>query len=72
MNFAKMDGNRVGNNLKRILSRRNYSQKTLALKTGLTQSAISRYVNGSRLLTGENLEKVAEVLGVETKELVGK
>lgn len=56
-------------NIKKILDKKNISQKELADKVNLTESAMSRYVNGSRIPRGEYLIAIAKVLNVKVEEL---
>ncbi len=42
----------------------------LARLTGLTRASISAYEKGIQMPTGNNILKIAEVLGVEPKDLV--
>ena len=46
------------------------SQKALAEETGLTESAISRYINGTRDPRLYNLIKIADALEMTLDELV--
>lgn len=56
--------------LAELLSERAMSQKDLALATGITESAISHYVNGTRVPRGVNLTKIAKALGTSTDYLL--
>ena len=42
----------------------------LARLTGLTRASLSAYEKGIQMPTGNNILKIAEVLGVEPKDLV--
>ena len=55
--------------IKKILDTKGISQKELAEKVGLTESAMSRYVNGSRIPRGEYLISIAKALKVKVEEL---
>lgn len=44
----------------------------LAKLTGLTRSSISAYEKGIQMPTGKNILRIAEVLEVEPKELIGE
>lgn len=57
--------------LKELLQEADMTQRELAEKTGLTEAAISRYVNGTREPRGEVLVRMATVLGVTTDYLLG-
>lgn len=54
-----------GNQLKALMKEKGITQKELALKTGLTESSISRYINGSRYPSAKSYFKIVEVLGGE-------
>ena len=58
------------NNIKNILNIKKITQKQLAEMTGITESAICRYVKQERMPCGENLLKIAEALDVEANELL--
>ena len=55
-----------------LLSKRNMSQKELAISAGITESAISHYVNGDRVPRGVNLLKIARALGTTTDYLLSE
>ena len=46
--------------LAKLMSLRNLTQKELAEKTNITESAISYYVKGARTPSGEILARMAE------------
>lgn len=50
--------------LSAILKSRGMSQKDLAVATGLTQAAISRYANGKRVPSIEVSERISDALSV--------
>ena len=56
-------------NLKKILKDRGLTQKELAKRTGITESAISRYANNNRSPCYANLMKIIEVLNIELEEI---
>lgn len=56
--------------LSELLNSRGMSQKDLATKTGITESAISHYVKGDRTPRGSNLSKIAVALGTTTDYLL--
>lgn len=56
--------------IKEMLKEKGISQKELSDKTGITQSAISHYVNGDRVPRGMNLVKIADALGTTTDDLL--
>ena len=49
--------------IKEMLLEKGISQKQLSQLTGITESAISNYVKGTRVLRGVNLVKIASALG---------
>ncbi|MBR4789913.1 MAG: helix-turn-helix transcriptional regulator [Treponema sp.] len=55
-----------------LLRLRNYSQKELAQKTNLTESAVSRYLSGERTPRGAILLNIANALGTSMDYLLGK
>jgi len=59
----------MNSNLRAILKEKNISQKELAEKIGLTESAVSRFINENRIPTGENMLKIANVLDVRVEDL---
>lgn len=59
----------MNSNLRTILKEKNISQKELAEKVGLTESAVSRFINENRIPTGENMLKIAKVLNMKVEDL---
>lgn len=57
------------NNLKKYLELRQMTQREFSKKINITESAMSRYVNGNRMPRGEFLLKMAKVLGVNVEQL---
>lgn len=57
--------------LKELLQEADMTQRELADRTGITEAAVSRYVNGTREPRGEALVRIASVLGVTTDYLLG-
>ena len=55
-----------------LLTENNMTQKELALKTGITESAISHYIKGDRVPRGVTLIKLAQALGVTTDDILNK
>lgn len=45
------------------------TQREFSKKINITESAMSRYVNGNRMPRGEFLLKMAKVLGVNVEQL---
>ena len=59
-----------GVKLQRLREERVLSQRELARLAGLTHQTVWRYENGSTNAHPRSIRKIAEVLGVEPKELV--
>ncbi len=53
-----------GNVLRRIMTERGYNQKTLAVACGLTEAAMSRYINNAREPNFKTLKRLCKVLNV--------
>ena len=60
----------LGDNIKRLMKANGYTQKELAIRSGCTESAISRYANDKRVPTVEALRALAIALGVTVDELM--
>ncbi len=60
----------ITNRITELLSEQNISQKELANRAGITESAISHYVKGDRVPRGVNLMKIAEALETSTDYLL--
>ena len=56
--------------LKNLLEDKHITQKELCNLTGLTESTVSRYVNGSRLPSALSLKKIADALDVTPTDLL--
>lgn len=54
-----------------LLREKGITQKELAVKTGLTPAAVSRYVSGARMPREIVVAKIAKELGVQPAALVG-
>ena len=54
-----------------LLSQKEISQKELASKAGVTESAMSYYVKGERIPRGEVLSRIAKALSTSTDYLLG-
>ena len=57
--------------LKELLEREKMTQKELAVDIGITEAALSRYMNGSRIPRGENLCNMATALRTTPDYLLG-
>ena len=55
-----------------LMQDKGYSNRTMAVKTGLTESEISRYKNGNRMPKVDNLLLMAYALDVEPEWLIGQ
>lgn len=58
--------------LAKLMSIRGLSQKEVAARTNITESAISYYVKGVRTPSGEILARLAECLSTTTDYLLGR
>lgn len=56
--------------IKEMIAEKGISQKELSELTGITESAISHYVKGTRVPRGANLIKIAGVLGTTADDLL--
>lgn len=61
----------VGERIQSLLEARNMSRKQLAEASGLTEAAISRYINGTRNPKTVSVSAIARALGVTSDELLG-
>lgn len=60
-----------GENIKRELERRKLSQKDLCKLTGISESAMSKYLSTERPLRSDILAKIARALDVNIYQLLG-
>lgn len=60
----------LGDNIKQLMKANGYTQKELAIRSGCTESAISRYANDKSVPTVEALRALAIALGVTVDELM--
>ena len=58
-------------NLKRIIDEKGVRQRWLAEQVGVTEVSMSRYVSGGRIPKAPLAIRMADVLGVDVKELYG-
>ena len=58
--------------LSKLMTLRGLTQKELAIKANITESAISYYVKGVRTPSGEILTRMAECLSTSTDYLLGR
>ena len=68
-----MTGRRGGlmTNLKRIIDKKGVQQRWLAEQVGVTEVSMSRYISGKRIPKAPIAVRMADVLGVDVKELYG-
>ena len=59
-----------GEKLRKLRKLRSYTQKELAIKSGITDAAIRNYELGNRSPNKEQLIKIAEVLNCDTSALL--
>lgn len=62
MNFARK--------LNKRMLRYGVSQEELSMKTGISKTMLSRYMNGKALPSGANITRIAEVLHCSVNELM--
>lgn len=61
----------LGYRLKKILEAKGMNQSDLARATGITVSAISRYINTSRVPSAVQIQRFCKALGVSSDYLLG-
>lgn len=59
-----------GQRLSELLKSSNISQRKLAQKVGITEAAISRYINSDRTPNGKIIGSIANTLHVSTDYLI--
>lgn len=59
-----------GKNLKKARENANITQEELAMRLGLSQSAIARYESGSLIINLPTAAAMAGVLGIKVDDLV--
>ena len=65
-------GKDITSRMSELLREQNMTQRDLASAAGITESAVSHYMNGDRVPRGVNLAKVASALGTTTDYLLGE
>ena len=60
----------LGGTIKRLMKENGYTQKQLAMRSGCTESAISRYVRNERTPSIRIMKNLAIALGVTVGELM--
>ena len=58
--------------LKKLISYANMTQKDFAKKSGMTEAAISRYVNGTRMPNMGALLRMKTALGCNWEDIMGE
>src|SRR3569833_2131411 len=64
------DDNSIGKRIRRYREARGWSQKELSEKTGLSQSAISKFETDELTPAMDTIQKIADVLGVGLSDLI--
>lgn len=59
------------NTLKKTMKLRGIKQKEIALEIGVSQPTVSDWVNGKKIPEGENLSKLANILGLDPRVILG-
>ena len=59
----------IGDNIKILMEKNNYTQKELAIRSGCTPWAISRYINNVHTPGVRVMQRIATALGVTVDEL---
>ena len=62
----------IKNNIKRLMKYNGYTQKELAIRAGITECAVSRYLSGTREPTLRVLKNLATALGVSFSTLISE
>ena len=62
----------ISQSLKLLLEKNNLSQKDLSKQTGISIATINSYVNGTRNITIERLEAIADYFDVSIDELLDR
>ena len=66
----KDDAKKLGENLKKIRTKKNITQTELAKKLGVDKSFVSNIENGKTNPTLSTITNLAQTLGVSTNELL--
>lgn len=59
-----------GNNLKEIMDEKGYSQNDLSEATGISQSSISKYINGQQIPNAITIVNLSYTLDCDIYELI--
>jgi transcriptional regulator with XRE-family HTH domain len=68
----KKTNKRLITNIRAILAKKNMTMEKLAFESGITKSHLSKVMSGQRNLGMENIDKIADTLGVDVEELFKK
>lgn len=60
----------IGNKIRKLRSEKGFTQKEMASLTGIPHSTYSNYENNNREPSSEQLEKIANVLGISLEDLI--
>ena len=60
----------ITHRLKEVLEEKNMTQKELAIRIGVTEGTISRYISGKRKISLLKIYVIAQCLGVPMEELI--
>lgn len=60
------------NYIRKYIVKNNTTQRELAKQVGIGESAVSRYVNGTRIPSGDILIKMAKILKTKAENLIGE
>ena len=60
----------IGDNIKKLMRMNGYTQKELAMRSGCTETTISKYITGYRTPSIKSLENLAIALGVSIDNLI--
>ena len=62
----------IAERIKKVMMEKEKSAMDVSRVSGISPSVMSRYVNGKRVPTVENLVKIADALGVDVGILAGQ
>ena len=68
----EMSKKEFGERIKKLRENNNLTQKELANALGITQSALSKYEKGERLIKLQFIKRLSEYFGVTEGEIIGK
>lgn len=62
----------IGLRISKLLKEKNYTQKQFAEMVGITESALSHYIKGDRIPSGDILANIACALNTTANYILGK